>query len=303
MIHRLLAMILLPLAAACATTTTTTATTGESAAPRAFASERISVEVRGSGPDVILIPGLSSSPKVWDATVAAVPGYRYHLIHVAGFDGAPPGANASGPVVEPVAEEIARYISEAGLKRPAVVGHSLGGSWGMIVAARHPELVSKLMVVDMMPFMGAMFGPPGTTPETVRPIAEQIRKGIGSSQGEQRKQIIAQTIAGMVKTESERAGPTEQSLASDPAVSGQAMYDLITTDLRPELKAIKVPVSVLWVVPTGAPLTQAQLEGFYKMSYANVPQAVLKHIPDSYHFIMIDQPDVFRSELRSFLSR
>lgn len=296
MVIRLLALMLLPLAAACATTT-------EASGPAPFASERMTVEVRGSGPDVILIPGLSSSPKVWESTVAAVPGYRYHLVRIAGFDGAPAGANASGPVVAPVAEEIARYIRESGLKRPAIVGHSLGGSWAMMVAARHPELVSKLMVVDMMPFMGAMFGPPGTTPDTVRPIAEQIRKGIGSSQGEQRRQIITQTIAGMVKTESERAGPIEQSLASDPAVSGQAMYDLITTDLRPELKAIKVPLTVLWVVPAGAPLTQAQLEGFYKMSYANVPQAVLKHVPDSYHFIMLDQPELFRSELRAFLSR
>lgn len=220
-----------------------------------------------------------------------------------GFDGAPAGANAAGPVVGPVAEEIARYIEQAGLKRPAIVGHSLGGSWAMMVAARHPSLVSKVMVVDMMPFVGAMFGPPGTTPESVRPIAEQIRKGIASSQGEPRRQIIAQTIAGMVKAESERTAPMEQSLASDAAVSGQAMYDLILTDLRPELTAIKVPLTVLWVVPPNAPVTEAQLEGFYKMSYANAPQAVLKRIPESYHFVMLDQPEAFRSELRAFLER
>jgi len=294
MIFRLLSILLLPLAAACATTS-------PADAPRAFASDRVSVAVRGSGPDVVLIPGLSSSPEVWDAAVAAVPGYRYHLVHVAGFAGAPPGGNAAGPVVAPVAEEIARYIREAGLQRPAIVGHSLGGSWAMMVAARHPELVSKVMVVDMLPFMGAMFGAPGATPDSVRPIAEQMRKGIASSAGEQRRQIIAQTIAGMVRTESQRARPIAQSLASDPAVSGQAMYDLITTDLRPELKAIIVPLTVLWVVPPNAPVNAAQMEGFYKMSFADTPQAVLKRIPDSYHFIMLDQPEAFARELRAFL--
>jgi pimeloyl-ACP methyl ester carboxylesterase len=266
-----------------------------------FHSDRISVETRGSGPDVVLIPGLSSSPKVWQGAVAAVPGYRYHLVRVAGFDGAPAGANGSGPVVAPVAEEIARYVREAHLNRPALVGHSLGGTWAMMVAARHPELASRVMVVDMMPYLGIMFAPPGAGPDAVKGVAEQIRTGIATSQGEARRKQTEQTIAGMVKTESLRAGAVAQSLASDPAVSGQAMYDLITTDVRPELKAIKVPLTVLWVVPAGAPVTEAQLDQFYRMSYANAPQAVLKHIPDSYHFIMLDQPAVFAAELKAFL--
>ena len=266
-----------------------------------FHSDRLSVEVHGSGPDVVLIPGLSSSPRVWDGAVAAVPGYRYHLVHIAGFDGAAPAANGSGPVVAPVAEEIARYIREAGLRRPAIVGHSLGGTWAMMVAARHPELASKIMVVDMMPFMGALFGGPAATPESVKPVAEQIRAGIAGGTGDQRRQAIEQTIAGMVKTESLRAAPIAQSLASDPAVSGEAMYDLITLDLRPELTHIKVPLTVLWVLPPNAPVTEAQIEQFYKMSFVNTPQVVLKHIPDSYHFIMLDQPVLFQTELRNFL--
>jgi pimeloyl-ACP methyl ester carboxylesterase len=295
MIARFLTLMLLPLAAACAT--------AAEPARHAFASDRISVEVRGSGPDVVLIPGLSSSPDVWNDTVAAVPGYRYHLVHVAGFAGKAPGANAAGPVVAPVAEEIARYIREARLKRPAIVGHSLGGTWAMMVAARHPELASKVMVVDMLPFLGAMFGPPGSTPDNVRPIAEQIRQGIASSAGDARRRTIEQTIATMVKTESLRAAPVEQSLSSSPAVSGQAMYDLITTDLMPELRNIKVPVTVLWVLPPNAPVNEAQMSGFYRMAYANVPQATLRQIPDSYHFIMLDQPDAFHRELKDFLAR
>jgi pimeloyl-ACP methyl ester carboxylesterase len=291
MMFRILALAMLPLLAIFGT--------AAGAAP--FHSDRISVETRGRGPDVVLIPGLSSSPKVWEGTVAAVPGYRYHLVRVAGFDGAPAGANASGPVVAPVAEEIARYIREAGLRHPALVGHSLGGSWAMMVAARHPELASRVMVVDMMPYLGAMFTAPGSGPDAVKAVAEQVRTNIATTQGEQRRKGIEQTIAGMVKTESLRAGPVAQSLASDPAVSGQAMYDLITTDLRPELTAIKVPLTVLWVVPAGAPVTEAQLDQFYHMSFANTPQAVLKHIPDSYHFIMLDQPAVFAAELKAFL--
>jgi pimeloyl-ACP methyl ester carboxylesterase len=294
MIRFLLAFLLLPLAAHAAET---------AAKPPAFASDRLSVEVVGSGPDVVLVPGLSSSPDVWRSTIAALPGYRYHLVHVAGFAGKPAGANASGPVVEPVSGEIARYIREAKLKQPAIVGHSLGGAWAVTVAGRNPDLVSKAMVVDMLPFLGAMFGGPTATVESVRPIAEQMRTGIATSAGEARRKQIEQTIAGMVRTEALRAPVVGQSLASDPAASGQAMYDLITTDLRPEVARIKVPLTVLFVTPQGAPVTDAQMEQFYAMSYAGAPQAVLKRIPDSYHFIMLDAPEAFQRELKAFLAK
>ncbi len=48
-------------------------------------------------PDVVLIPGLSSSRAVWDAEAKLLaPNYRLHLVQVDGFAGAPAGANASG---------------------------------------------------------------------------------------------------------------------------------------------------------------------------------------------------------------
>jgi pimeloyl-ACP methyl ester carboxylesterase len=271
-------------------------------AQASFASDRIAVTVRGEGPDVILIPGLSSSAEVWDGTVAAVPGYRYHVIQVSGFAGRPAGANARGPVVEPVAAEIARYIDAANLQRPAIVGHSLGGAWAMMVGARHPEKVGRVMVVDMLPFMGAMFGGPTATPESLRPMAEQFRSGIAAGSGAAREAATQQMMATMVRTESMRAAAYRHSMASDAAVSAQAMYDLITTDLRPELGKIRVPLTVLWVNPQGSPVTQEQMAGFYRMSYANAAQARLVHVPNAYHFIMWDEPDFFQRELKGFLA-
>jgi len=291
MLRFLALLLLVPLAASCATTP---------AAP-AFASERIGVTVTGSGPDVVLIPGLSSHPDVWASTVAAVPGYRYHIVHVSGFAGRPAGANATGPVLIPVGEEIARYIREAGLRRPAIVGHSMGGSWAMIVAGRNPGLVSRVMVVDMMPFLGAMFGGPGATPESLRPVAEQMRAGMSAGTGEARRRQVEGMIATMVRTESLRAGVVAQSLASDRAVSAQGFYDLIVTDLRPDLARIGVPLTVLWVMPPGAPLSEAQMAAYYQASYAGAAGAAIRRIPDSYHFIMFDQPEAFQRELREFL--
>jgi pimeloyl-ACP methyl ester carboxylesterase len=297
------ALLLVPFAAACATSSEPPAAASAAAvAAPAFASDRIAVTVRGSGPDVVLIPGLSSSPEVWNSTVEALPGYRYHIVHVAGFAGRPAGANASGEVVAPVGEEIARYIREARLNRPAIVGHSLGGAWAMMIASRHPALASRIMVVDMMPFMAALFGGPTATPETVKPFAEQMRTAIKSGTGEARKAVTEQTIASMVKTESLRPAAMRHSMESDAAVSAQAMYDLMLLDQRAALKDIKVPVSVLWVRSPAAPVTDEQMAQFYRTSFANAPQAKITQVSDAYHFIMWDAPEAFQRELKAFLA-
>jgi pimeloyl-ACP methyl ester carboxylesterase len=295
------ALLLLPLAAACTTADATRTAVSAAAAP-AFASERIGVTVRGSGPDVVLIPGLSSSPEVWNSTIEAMPGYRYHVVHVAGFAGKSAGANASGEVVAPVAEEIARYVREAKLDRPAIVGHSLGGAWAMMIASKYPDLASKIMVVDMMPFVAAMFAGPTATPETVRPFAEQMRTAIRSGTGDARKATTDQTIAQMVKTEGLRPTAVKHSMESDAAVSAQAMYELMLLDQRPALKGIKVPMQVLWVRAPGTPVTDEQMAQFYRLSYANAPQAKLTQVPNAYHFIMWDAPEAFQRELKAFLA-
>src|SRR5690606_29040886 len=155
--------------------------------PADFDSGRFHVRIDGPEQpqgDVILIPGLSSSPHVWDLLTDELKGrYRVHRIHVQGFAGAAAEDNAEGPVSAPVAEDIARYIREQGLDRPAVIGHSMGGTIGMMLAARHPDSVGRLMVVDMIPFVGAMFGEPGTnpTPESIAPMADMIYQGMANA--------------------------------------------------------------------------------------------------------------------------
>ena len=69
-----------------------------------FASDRLHVRVDGpeGAPDLILIPGLSSSPEVWDSTVAHLNGrYRVHRIHVQGFAGLRPRATPRPPAAMP----------------------------------------------------------------------------------------------------------------------------------------------------------------------------------------------------------
>lgn len=272
----------------------------EPAPSAGFSSDRISVVTRGSGPDVVLIHGLSSSREIWNATADGLDDtHRVHLVQLNGFAGAPVGAAGEGLVSAPAAEEIARYISESGLDRPAVIGHSMGGTIAMMLAARHPDAVGKLMVVDMFPFMGAMFG--GATPEAVRPTADQMRTIIRASpQGVVSERTLAM-INSMVRTESARPEVIEHARMSDVGVVANAFHELIVTDLRPELANITASTTVLYVIPPQAPITPEQYEAYMRASYASLPQARLVKIEESYHFIMIDRFERFMGEVRVFL--
>ncbi|GAA0870330.1 alpha/beta hydrolase [Brevundimonas basaltis] len=272
-----------------------------------FESGRFHVRIDGPEHpvgDVILIPGLSSSPHVWDQLTDELKGrYRLHRIHVQGFAGAPAEDNAEGPVSAPVAEDLARYIREQGLEKPAVIGHSMGGTIGMMLAARHPDTVGRLMVVDMVPFMGAMFGAPGTNPtaESVAPMADQIYAAMSQGPEDAYRQQAEATVTSMIKTESARSGPLEDTRRSDRQVSASAYRELIVTDLRPELGRITAPTEVLYVAFDFPGMTPGMTDGIYRGSFANLPGAELKRIDDSAHFIMLDQPAVFAAEVNAFL--
>jgi len=271
-----------------------------------FASERLHVRVDGAegGRDIILIPGLSSSPEIWQGTVDHLgAGWRVHRIHIQGFAGAEPKANATGPVAAPVAEEIARYITENKLDHPVVVGHSMGGTIGMMLAARHPDLVGKLMVVDMIPFMGAMFGPPGTTAESVAPIAEQVYQGMSTASPADYQTRAEATVTGMVNNAEARPQVLGDTRNSDQQVSSSAYRELILTDLRPELSKITAPTEVVYVKFNDARMTPEITDMIYQTSFANLPGVTLKRIDDAAHFIFLDQPAAFNAELDAFLAK
>ena len=261
-----------------------------SAAPRPFRPGRISVTVHGRGPDVVLIHGLSASRAVWNSTVAALPGYRYHLVQMLGFAGTSPGGNAAkGPVAAPIADEIARYIASRGLKGPAIVGHSMGGSIAMMLAARRPTVAGKVMVVDMVPAPRRIAGVPAAA---AKPLAKLLR---GEIAGADR---LRRDLKGLVG----RFGSANWLESdSDASVVGRSLQELIATDLGPELPRIRAPLTVLYACPEPLRVSRPAIDRFYARAYAGRPGTRLVAVPRSGHMIMHDQPAAFRAALKAFL--
>ncbi|ATP20763.1 MULTISPECIES: alpha/beta fold hydrolase [Sphingobium] len=247
-----------------------------------FASRRIMVTVRGSGRDVLLIPGLASGPGIWNGVTGQMPGYRWHLVHVRGFAGLAADANGSGPVVQPVADEIARYIAAAGLRRPAVVGHSMGGTLAMMQGIK--GLASRVMVVDMLPAGAAMVG---GTANGMGYLADQLSQYFtGTAAG---RRYLAQIVAQAPGAE-----------GSNPEVIATALRDLANTDLGPQLGRIGVPMSVVYAVGTDQ-AQSVEITRRFRAAYAAKKDAKLMPIGPSGHVVMADQPTRFNAALGNFL--
>ncbi len=267
----------------------------------AFASDRISVSSRGRGPDIILVPGVGAHADVWSAIADSLDeGYRIHIVQVNGFAGTPASANAEGPVAAPVAEELVRYIGEQKLSRPAIVGHSMGGAIGLMIAARHPDTPSRVMVIDMPPYLGAVLAP-GAAPDSVRAMGEQLRQGFLQKPVDS-PTVFEQMVPTMTRNDSARTKLLEYARASHRPTLGNAMHEKIVTDLRPELSRITVPVVVLYVQPVGVPMTAEQLDSGMRESFANARQARLVRVEDSNHYVLIDQPGRVVDEIRRLMA-
>jgi pimeloyl-ACP methyl ester carboxylesterase len=270
-------------------------------AAQAAEPTRFSVEVRGTGPDVILIPGLASSRDVWRATAKQLEGrYRVHLIQVAGFAGSAPGGNAEGPVIEPLADEIVAYIRANRLDRPAVIGHSMGGFTGLLIAAHHPDAIGRLMVVDALPFFSVLFSPTATA-ATIAPQAAMARDGLMAQSVDAFEKGQERSMATLIKTPEARAEPTAWSLSTDRDVMARAMYDVMTSDMRGELSRITIPVTVPYARDPSMGFFFGVVDQVYAGNYATLPGVTLKPVDGAFHFIMLDQPQAFAAEVEAFL--
>lgn len=258
---------------------------GVEAAPR-FEPTRFSVQVRGTGPDVILIPGLTAGRDVWSSTVSAVPGYRYHLVQVAGFAGAPVGGNAQGAVVSGVADEIAGYILDRRLDPPAIVGHSMGGTVAMMIGSRNPNLAGRIMVVDMLPQPAGLFG---GSAAGMGPLANSLRNMLSTPGG---RQLAANLLSAFTP-------PGSANRRSDPNVVARAMHELSAMDLGPQLQRIRVPLTVVYASPDAR--ARAAIERSFTTAYARARGVRMVRIDNSGHMVMLDQPARFQAALRSFL--
>lgn len=261
----------------------------------------ISIESIGKGPPVLFIPGLSMPRESWRVQADQLKAnHRVLLVQINGFGGSEPGDNLKPDMLAGVVADLHSYAAKEDIK-PLVVGHSLGGTLALEWAKAYPDDIARALIVDALPWVGLIMAPPSATPDMLEPQAAAMRDQMAARHGKPADIAITRaTMARLALKPASQEQAAQWSMGADPRVTAAAFYEDLMLDLRKDVGAIKVPITLLYPwSDKGVP--KAMADQMYRGAYAEMPNMTFVPVSDSAHFIMLDQPEQFQKALAAFL--
>jgi pimeloyl-ACP methyl ester carboxylesterase len=269
----------------------------------AFDAGMLHVDRFGSSPQVlVLIPGLGCGAWVWAGTIDRFSrDYTIYVITLPGFDGRP--MTPRRPLFAAFSTDFWSFLSTAGIEKPVVIGHSLGGTLAIALAEQHPNRLKAIVAVDGLPVFPTLAA---ATPAERQATATQAAAAYASLDY---SQLLAGTQRYMRTIGTNDVALVEPvaelEARSDPAAMAAWMSEDLAGDLRPDLNKAALPV--LEIMPydsadAALPYTQEQSLAFYRALLHGAPQATIEPIVPARHFAMLDQPEIFYQDLADFLA-
>ncbi|MCF0081199.1 alpha/beta hydrolase [Streptomyces lomondensis] len=230
------------------------------------------VELPGQEPSRVYVHGLGATSPAYFAEVAVHPllrGHRSLLIDLLGhgISDRPTGFDYT---LESDADALAAALVSAGVSDAELIAHSMGGSVAIVLASRHPHLVSRPVLVDLnldpIPHAPGSSGSSGITA-----YSEQ------------------EFLAGGWEEVRDRVGPhwwSTMRLAGREALHRSATHLVRGTvpTMRELLLELKIPRTYL------LPEADGPLPGTDALTEAGVS---VVRVPDCGHNIMLDNPQAF----------
>jgi pimeloyl-ACP methyl ester carboxylesterase len=210
-------------------------------------------------PPVVLVHGITASIDWWRPTVTALE--RMHDVHV---------VRLPGLRYREAAQWLGDWLQRERLPGATVVGHSMGGTVALALAADAPQLVGRL----------ALIAPAGIfATQARRSYVLPLVRSVGLNP--RRLALAARDVL--------RVGPIRLWRVGN---------DLLTSDIATTLRSVRAPTLVLWgardrlLPPTLGSLFTAEL-----------PDARLVVLDRCGHVPMLEAPDELNDELLRFLGR
>ncbi len=256
----------------------------------ANAQAAFQVVVKGKGDPVLLFPGFACTGEVWNETVAALAEtHECHIFTFAGFGNVPP---IETPWLMKIKDEVIKYVKERKLKKPILLGHSLGGTVSLWLAIVEKDMFKKVIAVDALPATAALMIP-GYKGEMLPYDNPQSNKMLNMDSASFAK-MNAQTIPYMCLNKEKQNTILNWISKADRKTYVFGYIDMLNLDLRKEIAAIKIPVIIL--AATNPDVNTVQKN--YQLQYANLPSVTIYYAEHSAHFVMYDQPEWFINKVK-----
>ena len=251
-----------------------------------------------SAPPLVLLHGLTSHARSWDALGLALSGNR----RVIALDQRGHGDSDRAPdgdySVATMAGDVAGFVDAIGLGRFELLGLSMGGRVGIAYAGGHVARIERLCIVDI-------------GPEIHLPGMERIRQMMAGSPERIGSEEEAVELARRANPRAPEAGVRERvrhAIRSLPDGGLEWKYDKAlrdmmrhggrreTIDLWEPLRRITAPTLLV----RGADSDVLSAEVAKRMLDA-LPDGRLVEIPGAGHPVPMDQPEAFARAVRAFL--
>ncbi len=247
----------------------------------------------GSGPPLVILHGLFGSKRNWASVARALADHRRVItVDLRNHGESPWDDRHDYPAL---ADDVAKLIEEVAGGPAAVIGHSMGGKAAMVLALSRPDLVERLVVVDIAPAAST-----ATSIEMLRAM-RAVPLAACSRRADVEAALAATVKAPALRSflvQSIRTGPNGLSWGINLAVLERQFQEILGF---PE-----VPTGVRYTGPVLF-LSGGRSEYVRPEHHATIaglfPASSIEVIADAGHWIHAEAPDLFRQKTEAFLKQ
>jgi esterase len=246
---------------------------------------------QGSGPSLLILHGLFGSGRNWAAIAKALAEtHHVFLLDLRNHGGSPWADSMRYPEM---AEDVLAFIRTRKLGPVALMGHSMGGKAAMLAALSEPQIIERLVVVDVAPV--------AREPALLAYVRAMATVDLSRIT---RRNEVDPLLASAVPSAAERAFLLQNLVIEDgvarwrinlPALE-RAMTDI--AGWPDALAAGSYPRPALFVAGAKSDYIRPQDEPPIRRLF---PRAAIVRIPNAGHWVHAEAPEAFLAAVKPFL--
>lgn len=242
----------------------------------------------GSGPgELVIVPGITSPAATWDPVSEALArGRRVRTLDTRGrgLSDRP----AQGFALLDYVSDLAAFVRELSLERPALLGHSMGARIVAAFRVLHPELAGPVVIADP-PMSGPDRDPYPIPLATFREQLREARNGLTPADMRRLYPLWSEEACRL------RA---EWLATCDETAVVESHRGFESEDVVPFLRRVQPPALFLYGLESPVVTEEAAQE----VAAAN-PELEIVGVPAAGHMLPWENPEGFVEDTRQFLER